>query len=29
VNGTIVRLIVNFAYMLGLKVTAEGVENER
>ena len=28
-NGTIVRLIVNFAYMLGLKVTAEGVENER
>jgi EAL domain-containing protein (putative c-di-GMP-specific phosphodiesterase class I) len=29
VNGTIVRLIVNFAYMQGLKVTAEGVENER
>jgi hypothetical protein len=29
VNDTTVRLIVNFAYMLGLKVTAEGVENER
>ncbi len=29
VNDSIVRLIVNFAHMLGLKVTAEGVENER
>lgn len=28
-NDTIVRLIVNFAYMLGLEVTAEGVENQR
>jgi diguanylate cyclase (GGDEF)-like protein len=29
VNDTIVRLIVDFAHTLGLKVTAEGVENER
>jgi EAL domain-containing protein (putative c-di-GMP-specific phosphodiesterase class I) len=27
VNDSIVRLIVNFAHTLGLKVTAEGVEN--
>ena len=27
VNDTIVRLIVDFAHTLGLKVTAEGVEN--
>jgi EAL domain-containing protein (putative c-di-GMP-specific phosphodiesterase class I) len=27
VNDAIVRLIVNFAHTLGLKVTAEGVEN--
>jgi EAL domain-containing protein (putative c-di-GMP-specific phosphodiesterase class I) len=29
VNDAIVRLIVDFAHTLGLKVTAEGVENER
>jgi EAL domain-containing protein (putative c-di-GMP-specific phosphodiesterase class I) len=29
VNDVIVRLIVDFAHTLGLKVTAEGVENER
>jgi diguanylate cyclase len=29
VNETIVRLIVDFAHTLGLKVTAEGVENDR
>jgi EAL domain-containing protein (putative c-di-GMP-specific phosphodiesterase class I) len=29
VNDAIVRLIVDFAHALGLKVTAEGVENER
>ena len=29
VNDTIVRLIVDFAHSLSLKVTAEGVENER
>ena len=29
VNHSIVRLIVNFAHNLGLRVTAEGVENER
>ena len=29
VNDTIVRLIVDFAHTLGLKVTAEGVENGR
>ena len=29
VNDTIVRMIVDFAHTLGLKVTAEGVENER
>src|SRR5215208_3773663 len=29
VNDTIVRLIVDFAHTLGLKVTAAGVENER
>jgi EAL domain-containing protein (putative c-di-GMP-specific phosphodiesterase class I) len=29
VNDSIVRLIVDFAHTLGLKVTAEGVENER
>ena len=29
VNDSTVRLIVNFAHTLGLKVTAEGVENER
>jgi EAL domain-containing protein (putative c-di-GMP-specific phosphodiesterase class I) len=29
VNDTIVRLIVDFAHSLGLKVTAEGVENDR
>ena len=28
VNDTIVRLIVDFAHSLGLKVTAEGVEND-
>ena len=28
-NDAIVRLIVDFAHALGLKVTAEGVENER
>jgi EAL domain-containing protein (putative c-di-GMP-specific phosphodiesterase class I) len=29
VNHAIVRLIVDFAHTLGLKVTAEGVENDR
>jgi diguanylate cyclase (GGDEF)-like protein len=29
VNDAIVRLIVDFAHTLGLKVTAEGVENDR
>jgi EAL domain-containing protein (putative c-di-GMP-specific phosphodiesterase class I) len=29
VNDSFVRLIVDFAHTLGLKVTAEGVENER
>jgi EAL domain-containing protein (putative c-di-GMP-specific phosphodiesterase class I) len=29
VNDAIVRLIVDFAHTLSLKVTAEGVENER
>ena len=29
VNDAIVRLIVDFAHTLGLKVTADGVENER
>ena len=29
VNDSIVRLIVDFAHALGLKVTAEGVENDR
>ena len=29
VNDTIVRVIVDFAHTLGLKVTAEGVENDR
>jgi EAL domain-containing protein (putative c-di-GMP-specific phosphodiesterase class I) len=29
VNDAIVRLIADFAHTLGLKVTAEGVENER
>lgn len=29
VNDAIVRLIVNFAHTLGLKVTSEGVERER
>jgi EAL domain-containing protein (putative c-di-GMP-specific phosphodiesterase class I) len=29
VNDAIVRLIVDFAHTLGLKVTAEGVENKR
>jgi EAL domain-containing protein (putative c-di-GMP-specific phosphodiesterase class I) len=29
VNDAIVRLIVDFAHTLGLKVTAEGVENSR
>jgi len=29
VNDAIVRWIVDFAHTLGLKVTAEGVENER
>jgi EAL domain-containing protein (putative c-di-GMP-specific phosphodiesterase class I) len=29
VNDAIVRLIVDFAHTLGLKVTAEGVENEQ
>jgi diguanylate cyclase (GGDEF)-like protein len=29
VNDAIVRLIVDFAHALGLKVTAEGVENDR
>ena len=29
VNDSIVRLIVDFAHTLGLKVTADGVENER
>jgi diguanylate cyclase (GGDEF)-like protein len=29
VNGAIVRLIVDFAHTLGLRVTAEGVENGR
>ena len=28
-NDAIVRLIVDFAHTLGLKVTAEGVENDR
>lgn len=28
-NDAIVRLIVDFAHTLGLKVTAEGVENQR
>ena len=28
-NDSIVRLIVDFAHTLGLKVTADGVENER
>jgi Amt family ammonium transporter len=29
VNDAVVRLIVDFAHTLGLKVTAEGVENEQ
>ncbi len=29
INDAIVRLIVDFAHTLGLKVTAEGVENDR
>jgi EAL domain-containing protein (putative c-di-GMP-specific phosphodiesterase class I) len=29
VNDAIVRLIVDFGYTLGLKVTADGVENDR
>jgi EAL domain-containing protein (putative c-di-GMP-specific phosphodiesterase class I) len=29
VNDAIVRLIVDFAHTLGLKVTVEGVENDR
>ena len=29
VNDAIVRLIVDFAHTLGLKVTAQGVENDR
>jgi predicted signal transduction protein with EAL and GGDEF domain len=29
VNDAIVRLIVDFAHTLGLKVTAEGVENDQ
>jgi EAL domain-containing protein (putative c-di-GMP-specific phosphodiesterase class I) len=29
VNDAIVRLIVDFAHTIGLRVTAEGVENER
>ena len=28
-NDAIVRLIVDFAHTLGLKVTAEGVENDQ
>jgi EAL domain-containing protein (putative c-di-GMP-specific phosphodiesterase class I) len=28
-NDAIMRLIVNFAHTLGLKVTAKGVENDR